>query len=105
MAAEIQNSWRADADKWGEWITAQKPLTDLETDVRDLKEFFNDRREFFNSHLDDLSRVYYNVSFVADGKEISSVKVRVGDSLFDLPEAPEKEGYTFLAGRMRTEKS
>ena len=96
MAAEIQDSWQADADKWGEWITAQKPLTDLDTEVRDLKEFFNNRREFFNSHLSEISHVYYNVSFVAEGKEISTVKVRLGDSLFDLPEAPEKEGYTFL---------
>ena len=96
MASEIQSSWKVDADKWGEWISSKKPLTDLDTEVRDLKEFFNSRREYINSNLDEVSRVYYSVSFVAEGKVISSVRLRIGDSLFDLPEAPEKPGYAFL---------
>ena len=96
MAGEIARSWQADADKWGEWIASRKPLTDLETEVRDLKTDLIGRREFINGSLDQLSRVYYSVRFVAEGKEISAVRVRLGDGLDAFPEAPKKAGCAFL---------
>lgn len=96
MAEEIKVSWQADADKWGEWIASIKPLTDLETEVRDLKSFISFRRELIRDSLDQLSKVYYSVSFRAEGAEIPSVRLRIGQSLNTLPEAPEKEGFAFL---------
>ena len=96
MADEIKDSWKADADKWGEWIASRKPLTDLETEVRDLKLMFNTQRAFINDNLDKLSRVYYNVRFVAEGKELASYRLRLGEGIDPFPEAPEKKGYTFL---------
>ena len=96
MAEEIKVSWQADADKWGEWIASIKPLTDLETEVRDLKSFIGFRRELMRDSLDQLSKVYYSVSFRAEGAEIPSVRLRIGQSLNTLPEAPEKEGFAFL---------
>ncbi|MBR6119856.1 MAG: CotH kinase family protein [Oscillospiraceae bacterium] len=96
MAEEIRISWQADADRWGEWIAAVKPLTDLDTEVRDLKDFIRSQREWMGGNLDDLSKVYYRIRFLVDGTEFSSCKLRVGQSLNTLPEAPEKEGYVFL---------
>ena len=96
MAAEIAISWQADADKWGEWIASMKPLTNLENEVRDLKNWFGYRREQMSQSLEQLSEVYYHVSFVAEGEEIASRKLRIGQSLYELPQAPEKEGYVFL---------
>ena len=96
-ADEIKDSWKDDADKWGEWIASRKPLTDLETEVSDLKTYFVDRRQWVNEHIDLINHVYYYVLFKTDkdGGVIQSERIRVGAGLDELPQAPEKEGYTF----------
>ena len=96
MAQEIRISWQADADKWGEWIASMKPLTDLDTEVQDLKNFIQSRREWVRDSLDQLSQVYYHIRFLAEGQELASCKLRIGQSLNELPQAPEKEGFVFL---------
>ena len=39
---------------------------------------------------------YYGVQFVVDGTNFTKLNVEVGFTLKALPEAPAKEGYTFL---------
>ncbi|MBR6338005.1 MAG: CotH kinase family protein, partial [Ruminococcus sp.] len=95
MADEIRQSWQADADKWGEWIASIKPLTDLDTEVADLKTYLKSRQEWVKDNLDSITKVYCTVKFEADGEVFHSETVRLGEEIGTLPEAPEKEGYTF----------
>ena len=90
-----RQSWQADADKWGEWIASIKPLTDIDTEVADLKTYFKSRQEWGKDNLESITKVYCTVKFEADGEVVHSETVRLGEEIGTLPEAPEKEGYTF----------
>ena len=94
-AAEIAESWKDNAAKWGEWIASVKPLIDLEAEVKDLKLWLTSQRDWVNTHLDLLNHVYYTITFTADDAVVSTVTLRVGKDLSELPQAPIKEGYTF----------
>ena len=63
-----RQSWQADADKWGEWIASPKPLTDLDTEVADLKTYLKSRQEWVKDNLDSITKVYCTVKFEADGE-------------------------------------
>ncbi|MBQ3460525.1 MAG: CotH kinase family protein [Solobacterium sp.] len=93
----IEKSWRDDAERWPliseEGETISYDFTDV---MAYLRERIDRRRTWINEHIDEeLTRVFYDVTFLAEDGEYAKKQVRRGTGLSDLPAGPEKEGFVF----------
>lgn len=93
-ALEIQDSWQMD-----QTVIVQGE-TSLKEEIEELRSFLISRRENINETLEeDLDRVFYRITFTdGEGTVLKDYDLYVGYFLReeDFPEAPKKEGYTFL---------
>lgn len=93
----IEKSWRDDAARWplitDEGETISYDFTDV---MAYLRERIDRRRTWINEHIDEeLTSVFYDVTFMTDDGEYATKQVRRGTGLFDLPAGPKKEGFVF----------
>ena len=93
----IEKSWQDDAKRWpliteeGETI-----VYDFNEVMEYMRNRIDKRRAWINEHIDEeLTHVFYKVTFMADNAEYRQNQVRRGTGIFDLPAGPEKEGYVF----------
>ena len=83
-----------DIDVWGHYASQ---LTSYRDEVEQLRTWIKARRKWINDHLSELDDLFCKLTFVADGKTVTVVPFLKGTSrAFKHPEAPKKEGYTFL---------
>ena len=90
---ETEKSWEDNKDVWG----SDEDDRSLEDQVEILRDFFTQRSSWINDHIDEVTKVYINVTFKVDGKVISTVTVHRNRGLNpdDIPEDPKKDGYLF----------
>ena len=94
--AEIKASWNTDRAANGPFEYDFDPFESCEASVEDLRTFIDRRREWVSGHIDEVGKVYADVTFVANGKTIKPLTGRVGEPLYkNFPKAPSKKGYYF----------
>ncbi len=87
----------AEADRNLGLIESEFPdgLDDYEITVEKLRNWITRRQTWFSSHIDLLGAINTSAVFNADGKTVETRTVRIGDCIFDPPQAPVKEGFYF----------
>ena len=62
------------------------------------KKWIDQRREWFNKNIDNIQKATITITYTADGNVIKTENIRenAGPEEFDPPEAPAKEGESFL---------
>ena len=96
IGLEIKASWNTDRAANGPFEYDFDPFESCEASVEDLRTFIDRRREWVSRHIDEVGKVYADVTFVANGKTIKTLTGRVGEPLYkNFPKAPSKKGYYF----------
>ena len=96
-AAEVSASQQAD---YGIWEDAAgdyhgTSAQDFATAVDELKSWIDDRRAWAESNKADIGKVYYTVSYEANGQVVATEQVRHGNKAVMDPDAPALAGYVF----------
>ena len=103
-AAELEGSWESDQElmKAKGWLPEDEYPESLDKEVEKLRTFLTDRQKWFNDHIDsELSKVFCEITFAADGEIIGNAQIRYQADLYDIeiPDlaAVDKEGSVAAA--------
>lgn len=103
-AAELEGSWESDLElmKAKGWLPEDEYPESLDKEVEKLRTFLTDRQKWFNDHIDsELSKVFCEITFAADGEIIGNAQIRYQADLYDIeiPDlaAVDKEGSVAAA--------
>ncbi len=93
---EVKASAHVDRNTWK--TTDEEPDTGLqfEETIEILRKWIEARRAWVNEHLDEVAKVYFTVTYEADGEVIDTETVRGFHLPKKRPEAPDREGYLFI---------
>jgi hypothetical protein len=87
-----------DIGVWGHYASE---LTSYRDEVEQLRSWINGRRKWIKAHYKELDNLFCDLTFVADGKTVAVIPFLKGTNrAFKHPEAPKKDGYTFLGWYM-----
>ena len=66
--------------------------------IEKQKKWIDQRREWFNNNFDTIQKATVTITYTVDGKTVKTEKVRenASEDMFNPPEAPAKEGKSFL---------
>ena len=92
--AADQDEEAADQDE-DEQDEQDDPQT-YESEIKQFRSWIQARSGWVDENLDDIGVNSYTVQFFVDGQLFDSRKYLEDNELGTLPEAPEKEGYTFI---------
>ena len=95
MKEQIRASWNRDHELWKTAYEDEEEL-DLDAEIEELRTWIEKRRVWINHNLSQLGKVYYTVTYEADGNVICTGTVRGGEQTDTPPDAPEKDGYLFV---------
>lgn len=89
--------WDGDGD-------VQQEVT-YDSEVERFKSWIKERVDWIDNNLNRLRRQYFEVKFLVDNKEYSSVYVEESRSITEFPAEPVKEGYIFQGWYMEDKES
>ena len=73
----------------------QDALQTYESEIEQLRAWILKRQAWVNENIADIMVPSYTVRFLIEGKAVVTRKYSEGEELGELPEAPNKVGYTF----------
>lgn len=95
-AAETRASWEANHELYLDPVIEEYNPTTFDAEVEQLRDWINARRAWINDHLEtDLTNLFCKITFMANDEVVDTCLIYLGEGLYTLPDAPQREGMAF----------
>lgn len=92
--------WKKFSDSYSHWFDEElgmgnAPVITYDSEVTRLKTWIQERVAWIDKNLDTLEKKRYTITFKIDDTNYATMSTLATEPLTELPEEPQREGYTF----------
>lgn len=88
--------WEQYEESWGDDEESDNSMkVTYDSEVERFKRWIRERVDWIDENLDNLRRTYHQIKFMVEDEVLTTLSVADQERVWEIPEAPEREGYAF----------